>query len=123
LSTVRAMQALGVRIEEDGPDTLRIQGAGLRGLQAADGPIDCGNAGTLVRLLAGILAGQAWQQFELVGDESLSARPMGRIAEPLAQMGAGVESAGGRLPLAIEGRPLHGIEYELPVASAQVKSG
>ena len=78
--------------------------------------------GTLVRLLAGILAGQAWQQFELVGDESLSARPMGRIADPLTQMGAGVESADGRLPLGIDGRPLRGIAYELPVASAQVKS-
>ena len=94
----------------------------MRGLRAPDGPIDCGNAGTLVRLLAGILAGQTWQQFELVGDESLSARPMGRIADPLTQMGAGVESADGRLPLGIDGRPLRGIAYELPVASAQVKS-
>ncbi len=122
LSTVRAMRALGVGIEEDGADVLRVRGVGLRGLRAPDGPIDCGNAGTLVRLLAGILAGQAWQQFELVGDESLSARPMGRIADPLTQMGAGVESADGRLPLGIDGRPLRGIAYELPVASAQVKS-
>jgi 3-phosphoshikimate 1-carboxyvinyltransferase len=121
-STVRAMRALGAEIEDDGADTLRIHGVGLRGLRAPDGPIDCGNAGTLVRLLAGLLAGQQWQQFELVGDESLSARPMGRIAEPLAQMGAGVETADGHLPLGIEGRPLHGIDYELPVASAQVKS-
>src|SRR5581483_2107807 len=91
MSTVNAMRALGVEIEDDGADTLRIQGAGLRGLRAPDGPIDCGNAGTLVRLVAGILAGQEWQQFELTGDESLSSRPMGRIADPLAQMGAGVE--------------------------------
>jgi 3-phosphoshikimate 1-carboxyvinyltransferase len=121
-STVNAMRALGAGIEEEGPDVLRIHGVGLRGLRAPDGPIDCGNAGTLVRLLAGILAGQTWQQFELVGDGSLSARPMGRIAEPLAELGAGVETAKGRLPLGIEGRPLRGVAYELPVASAQVKS-
>ncbi len=121
-STVAAVRALGVEIAEEGPDTLRIHGAGLRGLRAADGPIDCGNAGTLVRLIAGILAGQTWQQFELTGDESLSARPMGRIAGPLTEMGAGVETADGHLPLGIDGRPLHGIEYELPVASGQVKS-
>jgi len=121
-STIRAVRALGVDVEEEGTEVLRITGVGLRGLRATDGPIDCGNAGTLVRLLAGILAGQAWQQFELQGDESLSAGPMARIAEPLARMGAGVESADGHLPLAIEGRPLQAIEYELPVASAQVKS-
>jgi 3-phosphoshikimate 1-carboxyvinyltransferase len=122
LSTVRAMRALAVEVEEEAPDVLRIHGVGLRGLQAPDGPIDCGNAGTLVRLLTGVLAGQTWRQFELVGDESLSSRPMGRIAEPLVQMGAGVETASGHLPLGIDGRPLHGISYELPVASAQVKS-
>src|SRR5215471_1871728 len=121
-STVRAMRALGVLIEDEGPDVLRIYGVGRRGLRAPAGPIDCGNAGTLVRLLAGILAGQQWQQFELTGDESLSTRPMGRIAGPLTQMGAGVETANGHLPLGIEGRPLRGIAYELPVASAQVKS-
>jgi len=121
-STVRAMQALGVEIEELAADELRIHGVGLRGLHASSEPIDCGNAGTLVRLLSGILAGQAWQQFELRGDESLSSRPMGRIADPLTLMGAGVETADGRLPLGLEGRPLRGIRYELPVASAQVKS-
>jgi 3-phosphoshikimate 1-carboxyvinyltransferase len=122
MSTVAAMRALGVEIEDDGADTLCIHGRGLRGLSAPDGPVDCGNAGTLVRLLAGILAGQEWRQFELTGDESLSARPMRRIAEPLTQMGAGVETADGRLPMGIEGRPLQGIDYALPVASAQVKS-
>jgi 3-phosphoshikimate 1-carboxyvinyltransferase len=121
-STVRAVRALGVRVDEDGRDTLRVHGAGLRGLEAPEGPIDCGNAGTLVRLIAGILAGQTGQQFELSGDESLSSRPMGRIADPLAAMGAGVETADGHLPLGIDARPLHWIEYELPVASAQVKS-
>jgi 3-phosphoshikimate 1-carboxyvinyltransferase len=121
-STLGAMRALGVEIDEDGADTLRVHGVGLRGLTAPGEPIDCGNAGTLVRLIAGILAGQTWKQFELRGDDSLSSRPMGRIARPLAEMGAGVETADGHLPLAIEARPLHGIEYELPVASAQVKS-
>jgi len=120
-STVAAVRALGVGVEEDG-DTLRIDGVGLRGLRAPAGPIDCGNAGTLARLLPGILAGQRGQQFELTGDESLSSRPMGRIAEPLALMGAGVETADGRLPLGIDARPLRPIRYELPVASAQVKS-
>jgi len=121
-STVRAMRALGVEIDELSADELRIHGVGLRGLHAPAEPIDCGNAGTLVRLVSGILAGQTLQQFELRGDESLSSRPMGRIAKPLTQMGAGVETADGRLPLGIDGRPLHGIRYELPVASAQVKS-
>jgi 3-phosphoshikimate 1-carboxyvinyltransferase len=121
-STVAAVRALGVEVAEEGIDTLRIRGAGLRGLRPPDGPIDCGNAGTLVRLVAGILAGQTWQQFELTGDESLSSRPMGRIAGPLSEMGAGIETADGHLPLGIDARPLHGIEYELPVASGQVKS-
>jgi 3-phosphoshikimate 1-carboxyvinyltransferase len=121
-STVAAVRALGVEVAEEGPATLRVAGAGLRGLRAPDAPIDCGNAGTLVRLVAGILAGQAGRQFELTGDESLSSRPMGRIAGPLAEMGAGIETADGHLPLGIDARPLHGIEYELPVASAQVKS-
>jgi len=121
-STVRAVRALGAQVHEEGLDTLRVHGVGLRGLKAPVEPIDCGNAGTLVRLVAGILAGQTWQQFELRGDESLSSRPMGRIADPLAEMGAGIETADGHLPLGIDARPLHGIEYELPIASAQVKS-
>jgi 3-phosphoshikimate 1-carboxyvinyltransferase len=121
-ATVRAVRALGVAVDEQDVDTLRIHGAGLRGLRAPGRPIDCGNAGTLVRLLAGILAGQTGQQFELVGDASLSSRPMHRIVEPLERMGAGVEAANGTLPLGIDARPLHGIEYTLPVASAQVKS-
>jgi 3-phosphoshikimate 1-carboxyvinyltransferase len=121
-ATVRAMRALGVSIDEVGDDELRIHGVGLRGLTAPGEPIDCGNAGTLVRLLSGILAGQQWQEFELTGDESLSARPMGRIAEPLTRMGAGIETSDGRLPLGIQGKPLDAIDYVLPVASAQVKS-
>jgi 3-phosphoshikimate 1-carboxyvinyltransferase len=121
-STIAAVRALGVRVDDLDEDVLVVHGGGLRGLEAPAGPIDCGNAGTLVRLLAGILAGQHGRRFELTGDDSLRSRPMGRIAEPLARMGAGVETDEGRLPLRIEGRPLRGIEYRLPVASAQVKS-
>ena len=88
-------------------------------MRAAD--VDCGNAGTLARLIAGLLAFQDGA-FTLTGDASLSSRPMGRIAEPLAQMGARIESTDGTLPLAITGAPLQAIDYVLPVASAQVKS-
>jgi len=121
-STNAAVRALGVTIEDVDVDTVSVHGVGLRGLRAPAGPIDCGNAGTLVRLLAGILAGQEPATFELTGDESLSARPMERIAAPLTRMGASVETTDGHLPLRIEGCPLRGISYELPVASAQVKS-
>ena len=120
-STIAAVRALGVEVDEE-DDRLRIAGAGLQGLRAPSGPIDCGNAGTLARLLPGILAGQEGQQFELTGDDSLRSRPMDRIAQPLAAMGAGVETEAGRLPLGIDARPLRAIRYELPVASAQVKS-
>ena len=121
-ATIAAVRALGVEVYEHGRETLRVFGKGLDGLRSPGAPIDCANAGTLVRLIAGILAGQLGEEFELVGDDSLSRRPMGRIAEPLARMGAGVETANGFLPIGIQGRALHGIEYLLPVASAQVKS-
>jgi 3-phosphoshikimate 1-carboxyvinyltransferase len=120
-STIAAVRALGVAVHDDDVDRLRIEGAGLRGLREPSGPIDCGNSGTTLRLLAGILAGQHGR-FELTGDESLSRRPVDRIAEPLAQMGAHVESNEGHPPLVLEGGELRGIRYELPVASAQVKS-
>jgi 3-phosphoshikimate 1-carboxyvinyltransferase len=120
-STLGAVRALGVQVDEVDEETLVVHGAGLRGLRAPDGPIDCGNAGTLVRLISGILAFQEGR-FELHGDESLSRRPMGRIAEPLSRMGACVETTAGGLPLVVEGRPLSGLDYTLPVASAQVKS-
>jgi len=81
-STLAAVRALGVRVDEVDVDTFVVHGVGLRGLRAPNGPIDCGNAGTLMRLLAGILAGQEGE-FTLTGDESLSSRPMERIAEPL----------------------------------------
>ena len=121
-ATIGAVRALGITVYEHDQETLRIFGKGLRGLQAPAAPIDCANAGTLVRLLAGILAGQDGQQFELTGDASLRARPMQRVTEPLGRMGAGVETEDGHLPMGIEGRPLRSISYELPVASAQVKS-
>ena len=121
-ATIAAVRALGITVYEHGEDTLHVFGQGLRGLTSPGRPIDCANAGTLVRLLSGILAGQNGQQFELTGDASLSARPMKRVTEPLGRMGAGVETDDGHLPLGIEGRPLRSITYELPVASAQVKS-
>lgn len=120
-STIEAVRALGVRVYEADNDTLRVFGAGLRGLKAPRQPIDCGNAGTLMRLLPGLLAGQDGR-FELTGDESLSSRPMERIAGPLRQMGVKIETTDGRAPIVIEGGPVKPISYELPVASAQVKS-
>jgi 3-phosphoshikimate 1-carboxyvinyltransferase len=117
-STLSAVRALGVHVEESG-DQLTVQGVGLHGLQPA--AIDCGNAGTLARLLPGLLAFQDGT-FTLTGDESLSARPMERVAEPLRRMGAQIETTDGRLPMTIIGSKLEAIDYELPVASAQVKS-
>ena len=121
-ATITAVRALGVDVVDEDVDTLRVRGVGLRGLRESGAQIDCGNAGTLMRLLAGLLAGQDGRRFELVGDESLSARPMERVAEPLRRMGATVETTEGHAPLAVEGAPLRAIDYELPVASAQVKS-
>ena len=121
-STIDAVRALGVQVDDVADDELVVHGAGLRGLQAPDAPIDAGNAGTLMRLLPGILAGQEGR-FELTGDESLRSRPMDRVAEPLKRMGARIETTNGRPPVTIEGTDaLKGIEYVLPMASAQVKS-
>ena len=120
-ATIEAVRALGVTVQEDDVDALRVEGAGLRGLREPEAAIDCGNSGTTLRLLAGILAGQQGR-FELTGDDSLRRRPVDRIAVPLGLMGAHVESADGKPPLVLEGGELRGIRYELPVASAQVKS-
>ena len=121
-STIAAVRSLGVDVLDDGPEDVRVHGLGLRGLRAPTEPIDCGNAGTLMRLIAGILAGQNGT-FVLTGDASLASRPMERIAEPLRQMGARVETTEGHAPITVHGGArLRPISYELPVASAQVKS-
>jgi len=120
-ATIAAVRALGVRVEEDGRDALTVHGRGLHGLTLPQEAIDCRNAGTLMRLLSGVLAGQAGR-FELIGDESLSRRPMERVAEPLRRMGADVETTDGHAPLVIEGASLRAVDYALPMPSAQVKS-
>lgn len=120
-ATLRCLADLGVKVRRDGEDLI-VDGAGLKGLRAPAAPLDCGNSGTTMRLLAGILAGQTFSA-TLTGDESLSARPMQRIIEPLQMMGAQIESRDGHAPLTIRGRnPLQAIEYELLHASAQTKS-
>jgi 3-phosphoshikimate 1-carboxyvinyltransferase len=134
-STLAAVQELGARVLHVGPGVvergLRIDGVGLRNAGIAKDAtgkaqpldIDVGNAGTLLRLLPGWLAGQETGAWRLDGDESIRRRPVDRIAEPLALMGARISCRDGRLtPVTIEAAPLHGISYELPVASAQVKS-
>ncbi|PKM08378.1 MAG: 3-phosphoshikimate 1-carboxyvinyltransferase, partial [Gammaproteobacteria bacterium HGW-Gammaproteobacteria-7] len=122
-ATARAFAAMGVRIETPEPGTREVVGVGLDGLTGVERAIDCGNAGTGMRLLAGVLAGQRFDT-TLIGDASLSRRPMGRVVDPLTAMGARIETAeAGRPPLKILGNSvLQGIDYELPVASAQVKS-
>jgi 3-phosphoshikimate 1-carboxyvinyltransferase len=121
-STLAAVQALGALVDErDGAITVR--GTGLREAREPDRPIDVGNAGTLLRLLPGWLAGQEGRTFTLDGDESIRRRPVDRVAEPLRLMGAGIQARAGRLPpLTVHGERLRSISYELPVASAQVKS-
>ncbi|MBD3656847.1 MULTISPECIES: bifunctional prephenate dehydrogenase/3-phosphoshikimate 1-carboxyvinyltransferase [Marinobacter] len=123
LATLQAFRDMGVTIE--GPDAgfVRIHGVGINGLQAPRGPLYLGNSGTAMRLFAGLLAAQPFDS-ELTGDASLSKRPMGRVADPLRAMGAVIDTAeGGRPPLRIRGgQKLTGIHYEMPVASAQVKS-
>ena len=122
LATMRAFQAMGVGIAHHGAGRVTVHGAGLHGLRAPAAPLDVGNSGTSMRLLAGLLAGQPFDS-TLVGDASLMQRPMRRVTEPLALMGAEIAtSERGTAPLVIHGKPLHGIRYTLPVASAQLKS-
>jgi 3-phosphoshikimate 1-carboxyvinyltransferase len=123
LATAQILRDLGVDIVRTSATDLTIHGVGLRGLRASANPLDCGNAGTAMRLLAGLLAGQAFPS-TLVGDESLSRRPMRRIMEPLLRMGARIESTeAGTAPLHIlPASELRGIHYTCPVASAQIKS-
>jgi 3-phosphoshikimate 1-carboxyvinyltransferase len=121
LATLRALQALGVRIERPEDQHVIVHGVGLHGLRAASKPLDMGNAGTAMRLSMGLLAPQTFAS-TLIGDESLMSRPMERAATPLRLMGANIQTHNGRPPVEIQGSKLHGIDYTLPVASAQVKS-
>jgi 3-phosphoshikimate 1-carboxyvinyltransferase len=122
LATLAALAAMGVGIERPGPGMVRIQGAGLDGLEAPPAALDLGNSGTSMRLLTGLLAGQGFDSI-LVGDASLMSRPMERVAAPLRRMGANVNTNEGRPPVAIRGgRALRGAEHRLEVPSAQVKS-
>jgi len=120
-STLECVSALGCKVERDEKGIVTIDGRGLE-LQAPIAPLDCGNSGSTMRMLSGILAGQAFSSV-LIGDASLSRRPMKRVIEPLTQMGAQIKSAEGeRAPLEIHGAKLHGIQYRPTVASAQVKT-
>lgn len=122
LQTLAAMRALGVSIEQAESTVISIEGVGLAGLRASATALDLGNSGTAMRLMAGLLSGQRFDS-TLTGDASLTGRPMGRIITPLSQMGAEIDSADGNPPLRIHGKgALRAIDYELPIASAQVKS-
>src|SRR6266567_2751030 len=119
-STLGCLGSLGVQWERHGGSII-IQGSGSK-LQSPSSPLDCGNSGSTIRMLSGILAGQDFTS-ELEGDESLSRRPMARIIQPLEMMGAKIESRdGGRPPIRVTGSRLKAIDYKLPVASAQVKT-
>lgn len=122
LSTIACFQKMGIEIERSGGQVL-VHGKGLHGLKKPDGILDCGNSGTTTRLISGILAAQAFS-VTLTGDASIQKRPMKRIIDPLTRMGARIQSLNdnGCAPLAITGTKLHGIHYQSPVASAQVKS-
>ena len=121
-ATAAVLSKLGVRIEMPSNGERVVHGVGLHGLRGSSEPLDCGNAGTGMRLLTGLLAGQAFDS-ELIGDASLSKRPMRRVTDPLTQMGARIDSRDGLPPLIVRGgQKMQGIHYALPVASAQVKS-
>ena len=123
-STLSALQSLGAGVEDDGNGVVLVRGVGLHApLEATGGLLDVGNSGTLMRLLPGWLAGQPGRAWTLDGDESIRRRPVDRVAEPLAAMGAGLEAREDRFPpFKVTGAKLVGVEYALPVASAQVKS-
>lgn len=120
-STAHSLRALGASIEETGKTACRVVGQGRFGLQAPTRALEAGNSGTTMRLLSGLLAGQPFAS-TITGDDSLRHRPMDRIIDPLGEMGIRVDSDDGHAPLTIYGGELRGIRYELPVASAQVKS-
>jgi 3-phosphoshikimate 1-carboxyvinyltransferase len=122
-STLEAVRALGALITVDASGEVTVRGTGLRDTAELDAPIDVGNAGTLMRLLPGWLAGQEGRSYTLDGDASIRRRPVDRIAEPLTRMGATIHATDGRLPpFTVHGAHLRSIAYELPVASAQIKS-
>ncbi|HEX4336230.1 MAG TPA: 3-phosphoshikimate 1-carboxyvinyltransferase [Polyangiaceae bacterium] len=132
VSTMRGFESMGVQVEDDGHGVVVVHGQGLASLTAPAGPIDCGNSGTTMRLVAGVLAAQPFRS-HMIGDASLSKRPMGRIARPLRARGASIEGAIHPVrkeeitaPLVIgplaPGTRLQGLEYKIPVSSAQVKS-
>ncbi len=120
-ATLRCVRALGVQVERPAQDHLVVHGSGLKGLQPAPEPLDCGGSGTTMRLLMGILAGFPFPSV-LVGNPQLSRRPMERVARPLRQMGGEVITTEGHAPVRVRGGSLRGIRYELPIASAQAKS-
>jgi 3-phosphoshikimate 1-carboxyvinyltransferase len=122
LATLAALRAMAVRVDTVAETTLTVHGVGSLGLQRPSGPLDMGNSGTAMRLFAGLLCGQSFSS-SLIGDESLSQRPMDRVIKPLQAMGARILSRDGKAPLTVHGgQSLRCIEYELPVASAQIKS-
>ncbi|HJN39534.1 MAG TPA: 3-phosphoshikimate 1-carboxyvinyltransferase, partial [Chloroflexota bacterium] len=122
-STLQCLRQLGVIIDESGDGELVVHGRGLSGLREAKNVLDCGNSGTTIRLLLGVLAGLPFSS-TVTGDESLRGRPMGRITDPLRLMGARItgRNDGRNAPLTVDGGGLAGIEYAMPVASAQLKS-
>ena len=125
LATVGIMQSLGVGVERHSAADLTVHGVGLHGLRSADGPLDCQNSGTTMRLLSGLMVGQRFASV-LTGSRQLCTRPMGRVVAPLREMGASIsgDDGGGTAPLTVQPptRPLQGVKYAMPVASAQVKS-
>ena len=120
-STIACLRQLSVDVQEGPPGTVTVLGRGLGRLRSSSQPLDAGNSGTTMRLLAGILAGHAFRS-TLTGDDSLSRRPMRRVIDPLGRMGARIESDDGRPPLTVHGAALHGIDYQPEVSSAQVKT-
>ena len=119
-STLSCLATLGVEVSASG-DTITLMGRGLGSFRSPSGPLDAGNSGTTMRMLAGVLAGQPFDS-QLMGDDSLSRRPMRRVIEPLSRMGAAIDAVDGHAPLTVHGRPLAPIHYTQPVPSAQVKS-
>jgi len=122
LSTLAAIRAMGIQVDAVSATSLKVHGSGLYGLQEPKAPVDCGNAGTAMRILMGLLAGQGFES-TLIGDESLSKRPMRRVIDPLMSMGARIDSRDGQAPITLHAvKPLKPARHVLKVASAQVKS-